>query len=99
MPRARRSYSHIRATPPAITETCDSAASPPLERLQFIQCSRPVGSQQPRQCPIGKHLAPGLALSAVVGLVVGIADALHRLTASRARQSIAAMHRHILAKR
>ncbi len=43
---------------------------------------------------VGEHLASGLAARAVVRLVVGVDDALHRRTAIGARQAEAAMHRH-----
>src|ERR1700733_3396374 len=77
---------------------CPDLPSPPLERLQFIQGPRPVGAQQPRQGPIREHPAARLALRAVIGFVVGVADALHRLATSRARQPIAPMHRHVFTK-
>src|ERR1700744_1484566 len=99
MPRARGSYSYIRATRSAITTILRSTASVPLERLQFIQRPRPIGAQQSRQRTIGENLASGLALGAVVGLIIGIADALHRLAASRARQPVATVDRHADAKR
>src|ERR1700733_3620678 len=76
-----------------------TVASAPLQRLQFIQRPRPIGAKQPRQGPIREHPAARLALRAIIGFVVGIANALHRLAAARARQPIAPMHRHVFTKR
>jgi hypothetical protein len=55
-------------------------------------------TQQARKTPIGQHLAPSLATRAVVGFIVGVANALNRIAASRTRLAISAMHRHVLAE-
>src|SRR5579872_6810575 len=70
-----------------------------LVLLELLQGARPVFVQQPRQRPVGEQTATGLAWRAVVGLVGGIADALHLRTASRTRLAIAPMHRHLGTKR
>ena len=44
-------------------------------------------------------LPPGLTRRAVVGLVLGVDDALHRRAAHRARLAVAAVDRHVLAER
>ena len=60
---------------------------------------RPVAVEQARQRAIGEQLAAGLAGRAVVGLVLGVADALHRRAADRARLAVLAVHRHLRAER
>jgi hypothetical protein len=72
------------------TETGAAHASTALQGLEFIQGARPIRAQQPRQSPIRKHPALGLAPRAIIGFIVGIADALHRLAASRARLAVVA---------
>ena len=47
-----------------------------LERFEFFQGARPVGSKQAREAAVGEYLASGLARGTVVGFVVGVADAL-----------------------
>src|ERR1700723_3467578 len=72
--------------------------SAPLQRFELIERARPVRAEQSRQSAIGEELAPGLATRAVIRLVVGVADALHRIVTARAGFAIAAVHRHLLAK-
>src|ERR1700761_8732941 len=73
-------------------------ASAPLQCLDLVERARPVRTEQSRQPAIGEQLAAGLALCAVIRLVVGVADALHRLPTARTRLAIAAVHRHLPAK-
>src|ERR1700721_3143621 len=54
------------------------------QRFQFIERSRPVGSEKPRQATVSQHFAAGLTTGAVVGLVIGIAKALDLLATARA---------------
>src|ERR1700722_12681942 len=70
----------------------------PFEGFQFLQCSRPVFSKKPGQATVCQYLASGLTMSAVVRLVICIANTLHRLAASWAGLSEASMHRHVLPK-
>src|ERR1700757_4489721 len=64
------------------------AASAPLERFQLVQRSRPVGAEQARQAAICQDFPASLASRAVVGLVVGVADAQDFFTASWTRLAI-----------
>ena len=48
---------------------------------------------------VGEHAAAGLAARAVVGLVLGVDDALHGRPAHGTRLAVAAMHGHAFAKR
>src|SRR5580698_11112472 len=72
--------------------------SAPLQRLELIECARPVRTEQSRQAAIGEELAAGLATRTVVRLVVGVADALHRLLTARTGLAITPVHRHLGAK-
>ena len=48
------------------------------EPLQLFQALRPIGLEQPRKRPVGEKPTPGLTGRAVVRLVPGVDDALHR---------------------
>src|SRR5205807_2230541 len=50
-----------------------------------------------REAAVGQHLAASLASRAVVGLVVGVANALNLSSASRTRLTILPMHGHVFA--
>src|SRR5688572_32841435 len=63
--------------------------------LELLERARPVLLEQPRQRPIGEQLAAGLAHRAVVRLVLGVDDTLHRRPAHRARLAELAVHRHL----
>ena len=67
--------------------------------LQLVDVARPARLQQPRQRAVRQHAAAGLAARAVVRLVVGIDDALHRRAAHGAGLAVAAVHRHVVAER
>jgi len=69
-----------------------------LECFEFIEGARPVGAEQAGEAAVGQHLAARLAAGAVVGFVVGIADALDHLSAARAGLVEAAVDRHSGAK-
>src|SRR6266702_3090059 len=58
----------------------------PLEGFELVEGAGPVGPQQARQAAVGQNLAAGLALGAVVGFVVGVANALDLLAAAGAGQ-------------
>ena len=75
------------------------AAAAPLARLELLERARPVAVQEPRQRAIGEQSAAGLAGRAVVRLVLGIDDALHGRAAAGAGLTVAAVHRHAVAKR
>src|ERR1700722_15723537 len=65
------------------------------QRFQFIERSRPVGSEKPRQATVSQHFAAGLTTGAVVGLVIGIANALDLLATARAGLVEASVHSHL----
>src|SRR5512143_1989882 len=64
-----------------------------LQLLQLFEGARPVVLEEARQRPIGKQAAGGLANRAVVGLVLGVADALHRRSAVGAWLAVAPVYR------
>jgi len=68
------------------------------EGFEFFEGAWPVGSEQAREASVGEHLACGLAAGAVVGFVVGVADALDLLTAARAGVAVAAVRGHVFAE-
>ena len=78
--------------------TTAGEAHGPRETLELVDGLRPVLPEQAREGAIGQQLAAGLAARAVVGLVVGVADALDGGAADRARLPVAAVHRHVRAK-
>jgi hypothetical protein len=47
-----------------------------LEGFEFIECAGPVGFQEAGEASICQDFSAGLAFRAVVGFVVGVADAL-----------------------
>src|SRR5919204_5684935 len=67
--------------------------------LELLDGPRPVTLQQPRQGSIGEQLSTGLAGRAVVGLILGVDDALDRCAAHGARLTVLAVHRHVFPKR
>jgi len=71
----------------------------PFQRFQFIQGSWPVLSKESGQATVCQHFASGLTLSAVVRLVIGIANTLHRLATSWTGLAKPSMYRHIFPKR
>ena len=66
-----------------------------LEVLEFVDAARPVRLEQAGQRAVGEQLAAGLAGGAVVALVGGVPDALHRRAARRARLAVLAVHGHL----
>lgn len=76
-----------------------AARSLSLQSFQFIERAWPVFPQQARKTSVRQKLAAGLTDGAVVGFVVGIADALNRRATSWARQTKATMHCHFFPKR
>src|SRR6266478_9406365 len=62
--------------------------------LHFFERARPVGAQEARQRAVREQPAARLALRAVVGLVVGVTDALHGRAAVGAGAAVAAVHGH-----
>src|SRR5580658_2353953 len=72
---------------------------PTFEFVEFRQCLGPILPEQSGQRPIGQQFAARLAMSAVVGLIVGIANSLNALAASRTGLTEAPVHRHFGAKR
>src|SRR3954462_1108857 len=66
---------------------------------QLVDRSRPILFQQSRQRAIGEQLAIGLTTRAVVGLVVGVADPLHRSSTDGTRLPELSVNGHLFAKR
>src|SRR6185436_2340037 len=66
--------------------------------LQLLERLRPVLLHQPRQHAVGEQAAAGLAGGAVIGLVLGVEDALHRRAADGAGLAVAAVHGHLRAE-
>src|SRR5688500_3691415 len=69
-----------------------------LHLLELFEGGGPVVVEEAREAAVGQQLAPGLALAAVVGLVLAAADALHGRATYRARLPELAVHRHLLVK-
>ena len=63
----------------------------PAQGLEFFQSARPVLLEQARKRAVRQELAARLADGAVIGLVIGVADALHLGAAARARLAVAAL--------
>src|ERR1700744_4770056 len=66
-----------------------------LERFQFVERARPVGAEESGERAVGEDAAVGLAGGAVVGFVVGVADALDGRAAAWAGKIEAAVHGHL----
>src|SRR5262249_36144807 len=69
-----------------------SWAAPTL--LEGVDGTGPVVVEQTRQRAVGEQLPTGLTARAVVGLVLGVHDPLHRRATGRTRLAIATVHRH-----
>src|SRR6187551_3851549 len=80
------------------TERGGGLAALPLHPLQLLDAPWPVVAQQARERTVGQYASLRLAPRAVVGLVLGVADALDRRAADRAGVPVPSMHRHPLAK-
>ncbi len=69
-----------------------------FEGFEFVEGARPVGAEETGEAAVGEELAAGLAGGAVIGLVVGVSDALDLFAAARARLPVAAVDGHVLAE-
>src|SRR5436190_7066261 len=67
--------------------------------FQLVDRARKRFLQQARQRAVGEDPAAGLATRAVVGLILGVDDPLHRGAADRAGLAVPAVDRHLLVKR
>src|SRR6201996_3769597 len=65
-----------------------------LERFQFVERARPVGAEESGERAVGEDAAVGLAGGAVVGFVVGVADALDGRAATWTGKIEVAVHGH-----
>jgi hypothetical protein len=72
----------------------ERGGSTALEGFEFVEGAGPVGAEEAGETTVGEDFAAGLAMGAVVGLVVGVADALDGLAAAGAGLAIAAMNGH-----
>ncbi len=66
--------------------------------LQLVEGAGPVCAEEAGQASVCEDLSAGLALGAVVRLVVGVADALYGLAAGWARLSETAVDGHVAAE-
>ena len=69
-----------------------------FQGFKLFEGAGPIGPQQARKAAIGEDFAAGLAGGAVVGFVVGVANALDGAAATRAGLAEAAVDRHFGAK-
>jgi len=66
--------------------------------FQLVEGAGPICAEEPGQASVCEDLSPGLALGAVVRLVVGVADALYVLSAGWAGLSETAVDGHVVAE-
>src|SRR5215207_7700558 len=67
--------------------------------FQVVEGARPALLEQPRKRAVGEDLTAGLAARAVIRLVLGVHDALHRRAAYGARLAVASMDGHVFPER
>src|SRR5713101_7644510 len=67
----------------------------PAALLHLFERARPVRAEETRERAVGQELAARLALRAVVGLVVGVADALDGGATVGAGLAVAAVDGHL----
>src|SRR5688572_25710016 len=70
----------------------------PQAAPELVQGAGPVALEQARERPVRKEPAAGLARRAVVDLVLGVDDALHRRAADGAGFPVPAVHGHAFAE-
>ncbi len=69
-----------------------------LEGFELVEGAGPVGAEETREAAVGEDFSVGLALGAVVGFVVGVADALDGLAAGGAGLFEATVDGHVFAE-
>ena len=69
-----------------------------FERFEFVEGAGPVCAEEPGEAAVGENFSVGLALGAVIGFIVGVADALDGLAAGWAGFSEAAVDGHVVAE-
>src|SRR5258708_5988787 len=69
-----------------------------FQGFEFVEGAGPVCAQEAGEASVCENLSSGLALGAVVCLVVGVADALYRLAAGGAWPAEAAVDSHVVAE-
>src|SRR5205085_859590 len=95
--RARSSADPVPHRPPTeMLTTSEASTSAPR---QFVDRLRPILFEQARQRAVDEQLTVGLAARTIVGLVVGVADALDGRAADGARFSKFSVHGHLIAER
>ena len=67
--------------------------------LEFVEMGGPIVLEQSRKRAIGEDLSASLATGAIVRLVVGIANPLHRRTAHRTGLPVLSVNGHLRSKR
>src|SRR5581483_10513431 len=80
--------------PPASMDVLDA-----LALFEFVERFWPIALEQSRQAAIGEKLSTGLTARAIVRFVIGIADALHGLPATRTGLPEASVYGHLFPKR
>jgi len=75
-----------------------SRASTFFQGFELVEGAGPVGAEETREAAVREDLSVGLALRAVVGFVVGVADSLDGCAAGWAGLSEAAVHGHVFAE-
>src|SRR5215469_1537509 len=76
-----------------------ASRSAALELFELLERLRPIALEQPRETAVGEELSASLTTRAIVRLIVGVADALHRIAAARAGLAKAPVHYHSFSKR
>ena len=66
--------------------------------FQLVEGAGPICAEEPGQASVCEDLSPGLALGAVVRLVVGVADALYELATGWAWLPEATVDGHVVAE-
>jgi hypothetical protein len=69
-----------------------------LQGFEFIERARPICAEEAREAAVCEDFSVGLAVGAVVSLVVGVADALDGLATGGAGLAEAAMDGHVFAE-
>src|SRR5215831_2112716 len=99
---ARSSSDQIARVPSVVSTARRSvtrrAADSFIGSLELVDVLRPALVKQTGKRPVSEDLPAGLAAGAVVRLVLGVDDPLHRRPAHRTRLTVLAVHGHSVAE-
>src|ERR1700689_4255095 len=95
-PRYKKTTASSRQDAGATTPGCRLFA---LQRFQLFEGARPVVAEEARKAAVGEEFSAGLALGAVVGFFVGVADTLDFFAAARAGLAEFSVGGHLGAER